>query len=99
MNRINSVRVEKFNNINEAITQSFTSISNKDDHLKIWDPQRRVIGGEDLQYFFFNPLVVGGKSKKKFRKAFTKKNKKKKKKKRVFSLVKKEITNKNTNKK
>lgn len=94
LNRINSVRVEKFNNINEAITQSFTSISkttsgDKNDHLKIWDPQRRVIEGEDLQYFFFNPVVVGGKSKKKFRKAFTKKKKKKKKKKTSFQSRKK----------
>ena len=78
LNIINSVRDEKFNNINEAITQSFTSISDKDDHVKIWDPQRKVIGGEDLQYFFFNPVVVGGKSKKNFRKAFTKKKKKNK---------------------
>lgn len=100
-NRINSGRVVKFNNMSEAITESFSSISTKPDHVEIWDPLRNPIVGEELTFLFslYNQNGVltrseadlirnadGGKSKKKFRKAFTKKKKKKKNKNKKTSL-------------
>lgn len=98
--RINTERIANndlsFNDMSEAITESFSSISTKPDHVKIWDPLRNPIVGEELTslFFLYNPNGVftrseadrirnagGGKSKKKFRKAFTKKKNKKKNKK------------------
>jgi hypothetical protein len=58
--RINSERDVKFNDMSEAITQSFSSISTNPNHVKIIDPLRNTIVGEELTslFFLYNPTGV-----------------------------------------
>ncbi len=58
--RINSERDVKFNDMSEAITQSFSSISTNPEHVVIIDPLRNPIVREDLTslFFLYNPNGV-----------------------------------------
>jgi hypothetical protein len=58
--RINYERDVNFNDMSEAITQSFSSISTNPNHVKIFDPLRNPIVGEELTslFFLYNPTGV-----------------------------------------